>query len=382
MEQNTKNTSSYAPLIARYNKMAERISSMPAESVYQALGVMGQTFANMPQIQNRRIKGISSLPFDYTKDDIGEFLRNPYTNEKPLRRTAQTLKWTAYPFFKIAKTYQDIPTYRYYIKPLYLSAEDAESKDFLREFTLLDKVSKMLHPEIWAHKITGEAITLGKVFYTLRAKVDKIHHTVSYAFMQQLPSDFCHIVGYNNVSGYTVAFDMTYFLQPGTDITQFGDLFLPYIEDFTKIFHKKKKEKFVYASKKEDFEVFPENFRKGMNGNPKMFMQDGRWSYYVSLPIDKVWTFEIDDTTPAVASPLAGLMLTYAQQSDYEAAQLSLILNPLIKIFTGEIPYFNDDGSRTSLNGIDVSLDIKDKRFLFREKICWKIEGSKQKAFQ
>ncbi|MBQ8497534.1 MAG: hypothetical protein IJ489_08790 [Clostridia bacterium] len=361
MEKNEKKTNSYAPLIQRYNEMANRISSMPAEAVYQAFGAMGQTFANMPQIQNRRIKGISSLPFDYTKEDIGEFLRNPYVSEKPLRQTAQTLKWTAYPFFKIAKTYQDIPTYRYLTKPLYLSAEDAESKEFLREFTLLDKFSKTLRPDICAHKITGEAITLGKVFYTLRAEVDKIHGSVSYAFMQQLPSDFCHIVGYNNVSGYTVSFDMMYFLQPGTDVTQFGDLFLPYIDDFSKIFRKKKKDKFVYASKEENFDVFPENYRKGMQGNPRMFMQNGRWFYYISLPIDSVWTFEIDDTTPAVASPLAGLMLTYAQQSDYEAAQLSLILNPLIKIFTGEIPYFDDDGSRTE----DTYKLSQGGRFLF-----------------
>lgn len=59
-----------------------------------------------------------------------------------------------------------------------------------------------------------------------------------------------------------------------------------------------------------------------------------------------MWTFEIDDTSTAVASSLSGLMLTYSQQSDYEQAQLSLILNPLIKIFTGEIPYANSGGSK------------------------------------
>ena len=84
---------------------------------------------------------------------------------------------------------------------------------------------------------------------------------------------------------------------------------------------------------------------KNAYGNPKAFVQDGVCMYYVSLPIDKVWTFEIDDTTTAVAPSLSGLMLTYSQQSDYEAAQLSLLLNPLIKIFTGEIPYRDESGA-------------------------------------
>jgi hypothetical protein len=104
--------------------------------------------------------------------------------------------------------------------------------------------------------------------------------------------------------------------------------------------------KFVYASK--DGKQFYPNISKVNEegyGTTKAFIQDGKCMYYVSLPIDKVWTFEIDDTTTAVAPSLSGLMLTYSQQSDYEAAQLSLLLNPLIKIFTGEIPYRDESGA-------------------------------------
>ena len=148
---------------------------------------------------------------------------------------------------------------------------------------------------------------------------------------------------------------MMYFLQPGTDWRQYGDLFKPYLEDFNRIFEKptQKQKKYVYASydtpevmcRGRHISIYKENLRENAEGNPKMFMQNGTWCYYVTLPIDKVWTFEIDDTTPAVISPLSGLMITYSQQSDYEAAQLSLLLNPLIKIFTGEIPYFKEDGT-------------------------------------
>ena len=151
---------------------------------------------------------------------------------------------------------------------------------------------------------------------------------------------------------------MMYFLQPGTDWRQFGDLFAPFVEDFNRVFQppkEKKGDKLVYASAPrvrnaagKMIEYYSDNVNSDGAGNPRTWMQNGRWMYFVTLPIDKAWVFEIDDTTVAVASPLSGLMLTYSQQADYEAAQLSLLLNPLIKIFTGEIPYKKDEMSNAT----------------------------------
>lgn len=355
---NKEQSGAVSKVIERFNEMADSYAGvLSAQSIYNAFSRAGANLANQPQIQNQRVKAISSLPNDYTKEAIGGFLREPYFNEIPLRQTSQILKWTAYPYFKVAKTYQDIPTYHHYTKPLYMDAQKAKNTAFLREATLLDKFSKVLDPTAVAHKITGLATTLGKVVYIPRYSVDKVHNTVNYAFMQQLPSDWTYIIGFNNVSGYTVSFDMMYFLQPGTDWRQFGDLFLPFVEDFNKVFEppkERKTGKYVYASAPsvsvknrngKMIEYYPQNVDGDGVGNPRTWMQNGRWMYFVTLPIDKAWVFEIDDTTAAVASPLSGLMLTYSQQADYEAAQLSLLLNPLIKIFTGEIPYRKEEMS-------------------------------------
>lgn len=351
-EQN-KSLSSYSTLIQRFNDITSQYYSfLPEQSFMDAFMRAGYGLANQPDIQNARVKGISSLPLDYTKEQIGDFLRSPYYHERELRQTSEVLKWTAYPFFKIAKTYQDIPTYRNYFKPLYIDADIAKSKEFKREAMLLDKFSRTLGVEQTAHKIVGEAINQGKAFYVPRYEVDKIHNKVNYAFMQQLPTDWCRIIGFNNISGYTVSFDMMYFLQPGTDVKQYGDLFDPYIDDFANMFDygdKSTKEKYVYSSvpkvkykAQKELPFYVNKLNRYGRGNPQVFEQNGRWMYFVSLPIDRVWTFEIDDSTAAVASPLSGLMLTYSQQSDYEAVQLSLLTNPLIKIFTGEIEYRDD----------------------------------------
>lgn len=350
---------SYTELLERFNTLAKNYAGfLSPEALYAAFGRAGEYWQNQPTIQNARVKGISSLPVDFTKEEIGNMLRNPYGSEKPLRQTSEILRWTAYPYFKITKTYQDISTYRHYIKPLYLTKDQGKTEDFLREAQLLDKLNKELDIHKQAHKITGQALTQGKVFYTHRVKADKAHNKIDYAFIQQLPEDWCEIIGFNNVSGYTVSFNLMYFLQAGTDTKQFGDLFEPYLFDFNSIFEEEDdtiNKKYVYSSmqvscKGRTLNIHPEKLRKNAVGDPRIFRQDGRWCYYVSLPIDKVWTFEIDDTTGANIPSLSGLMLTYAQQSDYEAAQLSLLLNPLIMLLTGEMDFFDDTGSNISDN--------------------------------
>lgn len=350
-DMSSKN-SSYHTLLNRLNSIAEQYGGVSSSVLSQAFTHAGLGLLNQPEIQNRRIKGISSLPADYTKEDIGAFLRLPYASEQPLRQTAEVLKWTAYHFYKTVKTYQDLPTYRYYVKPQYLSDGQAETKEFMREAILLDKLCKEFRPNVLAHEAVGNAGFLGKVAYTYRIKVDKAHNQVDYAFWQQLPSDWIKIIGNNNVSKWTVSFDLMYFLQPGTDIRSFGNLLTPYIKDFNEMFVEPAKaqgaSKAVYASvpcKNGKINFYFNKVKNNAVGEPTVFRQDGRWFYWVSLPVDRVFVFDLDDTTANVASPFAGLFLTYSQQGDYENAQLSLLLNPLIKIFTGEIPYFTDNGS-------------------------------------
>lgn len=364
IESNKTNTGkidqafSYDKAFERLNNILSAYSSLPVDNVYSAFMRAGNYWSNLPSVQNSRVKAISPLPADFTKEELGEFLRKPAQSELPLQQVAEGLKWTAYPFYKIGKSYQDIPTYKNYVIPQYIDNETVKTENFKRELKLVDKVRKACNiPEI-GHKVTGQAMMQGKVFYIMRSNIDKSHNKVNTIFFQELPKSWSVIIGFNNISTYTLSFNLMYFLQPGTDYRQFGDLFEPYMNEFDawlstpeserKI--SKRGEKFVYAARN----------NATVEGERRTWQQNGRWFYYVSLPIDRVWTFEIDDTTPIVASPLSGLMQTFAQQADYEAAQLSLILNPLIKIFTGEMPYYqsnsarDDDGYRLSRTGREL----------------------------
>lgn len=331
----------YANLLQQMKTLANEYSGLPTSAI---LGAYSRAMANNPWIQNKRVRQINSLPADYSKDVIGDAIKDPGANGFTLRGVHHALEATAYPMLKIRKVYTDLMTYRNYNSPAYLVNEaDAKKPEFIREMALLDKFREQLQPASEAHKITGQAIQNGKVFYTIRYDVDKPHNSVRYAFLQQLPQDWIKIIGFNSISGYTVSFDLFYFLQPGTDWRQFGDLLVPYLDDFNTVIRQPSKA--VYASKKWgiDMQKFNEMSQAGpLAGDPEVYCQNGRWAYWVTLPVDKVWTFEIDDTNANAASTLTGLYLSMAAIAQYEQVQLELVQNPLIAVMTGEIPYRND----------------------------------------
>lgn len=342
----------FPEIYRRFNEIASRADGLSMGQITSAFArATGQDVnLNNPYIQNRRVKEISSLPRDYSKDDVAGFLRAPDGNEQPLREVEHGLEYTAYPLWHLRKTYQELLTYHNYVAPAFLEEADAGKDDFWREWRLLEKLREELDPKAAAHQIAGQVLQEGKVFYVPRVSVDKVHNNVNYAFLQQLPSDWTKIVGFNNQSRYTVAFNLFYFLQPGTTPGQFGDLFDPYLRDFAAVVSRggaKRGKQYVYAEFGVDFARFNARKEAGtMAGDPEAYQQNGRWFYWVTLPIDRVFTFEADDATRTAVSPFTGLFISMIQMAQYEQIQLELVQNPLIAVMTGEIPYY-DSGATT-----------------------------------
>ena len=338
-----------------FRELAQNNADLPISSVISAFGRAFDFsgFTGNPYVQNRRVKHISSLPVNYDYDKVADMITKPDENEQPLRQVSHTLESTVAPYWKIRKTYQDILSYHWYVCPYGVEdIDDAKTKDFKREMLLAEKFVEAAKIQQKAHEIVGQCVQEGKVFYNVRYQVDKTHNSVNYAFMQQMPQDWIKIVGYNNVSKYTVAFNLMYFMEPGTSPDFFDkDLFAPYWEDFVDVASmlplKNKNRKFVFAQKNGGFD-YTKRIRQLTRDNPdlEIYLSCGRWYYWVTLPVDKVWTFEIDDVNRNVVPPLTGLFLSLVNIAKYEQIQLSLVQNPLISIMTGEIPY-RDDASAT-----------------------------------
>lgn len=352
---------------AWFKSLGNKYGDLNATSVRAALERASQPFKDGfnidPNVQNRRVKQISSLPVDTQKNEIVKMLQKPDDNEIGLRQVSNILEYTAYPLYKIRQVYQDLLTYHHYVYPAFATKEDTKKPEFLREWRLVAKLEEEMQCGRNARMIVGQCVRDGKVFYVPRVKVDKSHNRIESAFMQQLPQDWTKIAGFNSLSKYTVAFDMMYFLQPGASINQFGKLFEPYLDDFLQGFDNEPKVSprgVIMASTRTPnharmLELQRRSAEGLVPGTPEIYNVNGkRWFYWVYLPADKVWTFEIDDVRPVVVSPLTGLMLSMAQIAQYEDVQLELVQNPLVSILTGQLETY-DAISPTESDPIKVS---------------------------
>ncbi len=344
---------SYPEIFRKFRELSAEYGSLPINSLINAYNAansgplgMGSMYTPNPYMQNRRIKGIATRPADYSKDDVANFVQHPDTSEKPLRAVEKGLEYTAYPMFHTRTVYQNLLTYHSYVAPSLTSKKDAEKDDFWREWKLLEKLRRMVNPRDKAHEFAGRALQEGKIFVAPRVSIDKSHNRVNYAFLQRLPSDWVKIVGYNNVSKYTVAFDLMYFCQMGTDWRQFGDLFEPYVGDWLGSLAPQptvRGKKIVYASRTGlDMSVVRQS--EAVDA----YYQNGRWYYWVMLPADRVFPMEIDDTDDNVLPPFTGLFLDMIQLSAMEQIQLELLQNPLVSILHGEMETWDEKHEDTA----------------------------------
>lgn len=321
---------------------------MNIDGLISAMGMMNGSFpVTGPYIQNRRVKQIGTSPIAHTKDQITEMLQRPQEQELPLRQTSKELDFASYTYHHMRRVYTNLLTYHNYIAPD-MTEPDAMNDSFWREYRLADKLRKTLRPQDLAREAAGKAMLEGKVFYTYRMGADKPRNRITHAFYQQLPSDWIKIVGFNNVSKYTLAFNMMYFCLPGTDVRQFpSDLFQDYWTDFMSLVTptpSTSNGKIIYAAKTGiDMEK-----AKRIQPNAEVYRENGRWFYWVTLPVDRAFTIEADDAIPEVIPPMAGLFISLLQFADLEKLQLALYQNPLLGFFHGEIPYFEGKDTNTA----------------------------------
>lgn len=344
----------YPEIFQKFRALASEYGNMPFSSLVSAYnaaaGALG--FGNMytpnPFVQNRRVKGIATRPAGYSKDEVAGFVQHPDSSEQPLRAVEKGLEYTAYPMFHTRTTYQNLLTYHSYVAPHLTDKEDAKRDDFWREWKLMEKLRCAINPKDTAHEFAGRALQEGKIFVAPRVSVDKPHNSVNHAFLQRLPSDWVKIVGYNNISKYTVAFDLMYFAQVGTSWEQFGDLFEPYIYDWLNSLTPTpalRGNKVVYASRTG---IDVTALKKNASENVNAYFQQGRWYYWVTLPVDRVFPMEIDDADDNVIPPFAGLFLDLIQLSQMEQIQLEILQNPLVSIVLGQMETWDERGNNTA----------------------------------
>lgn len=316
----------------------EEYSKLPIDRIFN---VFSSAWANNPYVQNTRVKRLRSTPMKFPREDIEKFIVDAENNELQLRQTSIGLNYASYPFYKLKTTIASILTYRWYVVPQYVDSSDVKTDEYKRERRFVDKFCKRLDPAMKGRIVTQQALDEGKVFRYMRYLTDKPHNQVNAVDLQELPSDYCKIVGRNSDSYYTVAFDFTYFWQAGTSVDQFDPIFREYLGmlmSITETIPRKKNGRVINMAKAAAISA--------KNPNISVEKINGRYYFWATLPTDACFTFGTDFSSPLQAPMLMGLFLTGADLSQYEYLQKQLLQVPLYGLLTGEIPFHDEKNSK------------------------------------
>lgn len=301
-----------------------------------------------PFLQNQRIKNLYTRAKEYSKVDISGFLSDPANHERELRALSWANSSTQQIYYNILRRSADIPNYNYFVVPPFLDQESNYKKDdFEAEDGLVQNWLETFNIPTTFKTIAMEVKREGKSTYLLRNKFVGSGKNKKTAFctLQKMPTDWIKITGKGQL-GYTVSFDMLYFLDIANSPNDFGDFMIKAWADLVE-------NGVVYQGEnnaKWDFDVNKaKNYTFAYNGQnyPSAIelIKKGRqvsYLFWLRLPYDLFYTFGSDNSHPWVAPDTMGLMLKLQELTDYGQLAGLIASTPLTAVLTGEIETIND----------------------------------------
>lgn len=296
-----------------------------------------------PFLQNQRIKNIYTNAKTYNKSNISEFLGSPGNHETELRGLGWANSSSQQIYYNILRRASEIPNYNYYTIPELFDSDAEYKKDgFVQEDGLVQDWLELFNIPNTFKTIGLEVKREGKSSYLLRNKFNGSgkNRKPSFCTLQKLPTEWTKITGKGQL-GYTVSFNMMYFLDIANSPSNFGDFFEKLWADLTYngiVGINEKTGKYKLELDKARGYVF--DYNGAAYGSSIEIERNGRVSNYlfwVNLPFDICYTFGSDNSQPWVAPDTMGLMLKLQELTDYGQLAGLIASTPLTAVLTGEI---------------------------------------------
>lgn len=296
-----------------------------------------------PFLQNQRIKDIYSRAKKFDKVSIGDFLESPGNHEHELRSLGWANASSQQIYYNILRRSCDIPNYYYFIIPDLLDKEGEYSKeDFEQEDRLVQNWFETFGVANTLKTVAMEVKREGKSTYLLRNKFTGQGKNKKTAFCtwQKMPTDWIKITG-KGLLGFTVSFDMMYFLNIANSPSDFGEFMEQAWFDMVEtgvvtksadgqkyIFNLEKAPNYTFKYKDETYTSTIEIIKRGRQEN---------YMFWLRMPYDICYTFGSDNSQPWVAPDTMGLMLKLQELTDYGQLAGLIASTPLTAVLTGEI---------------------------------------------
>lgn len=303
-------------------------------------------WSNSPFLLNQRLKNLTTHGMFMNREKIEEALTHPQDSELALRSATHSIIGLTYPLYRLQYLYEGLLTYRSYIQPVYVTKEDMSKCHFKSDWKLVDKWHKKLNPPKQFRRIVAEVLPEGKRAYYLRQSYCKQtgRENVNYVHFESLPSDFYKIIKHSTDSYEVVAFNFTYFWQPGTNLGQFPPIFQKYFEELMGIT--------IVGNngvKRIDLTRVPADAVVEYNHQTATFF------YWKELPANECFTFCFTEADDLQCSPFIPLLLQAQDLGSYSLLQQQLLSVPLYSILTGEMPYAEHNKAGSQLDDFAIS---------------------------
>lgn len=310
-----------------------------------ALNALGWAWNNNPYIQNERVKKIATPPFMKDRNSLEKSLESFANSEKELRQTSSQLSMTSYPLMKLSHLYADILSYRNYFFCRNATADECKTDDYKKERSMLRDWIDLFQPKRTFQSVVLKAQREGKVAYYMRDSKKEGKSGFNYVYLQELPSDYIKIVGWNSASKFMISFNFAYFWQPGTSPNQFPPIFAKYFNELN--------------------QIIPEEGRRRPNARisktlpegVELYWADNQWFYWHILPMDECFVFSQDESNAFQVPNAMGLFLQAQDLQDYMYLQQQLLQLPLTGVITGTLPMVKNMDNTTATDGYALSTD-------------------------
>lgn len=287
---------------------------------------------NNPILLNQNLIDLNNNPNIPTKDKLAKALSNYKYTEQELQAYSDFMSTFDMLYNRMAEYYANILSFdlemsckNAFTKDEYQSAEYKE--DLARVHNFLDNfdyksefrkiVKDLLRHEteyVWIRDSKGgfteEPLELNQLDKTKQSKYT----------LQMLPQPYCKITG-TWEHGFLYDFDMTYFLNAGTNINSYAPVFKKYFNNM--------------AESKQTY-----------NPNATLNRRNGSYSYWQQTsPTDGAWCFKFDMGNASCVPFLTPMIENCLTRQEVEKLQLDKDMISAKAILAGEIQVINDQKS-------------------------------------
>lgn len=297
-----------------------------------------------PFLQNQRIKNIYTQARNYSKTNIAEFLNDPASHETQLRGLAWANSSSQQIYYNILRRSADIPVYNSFLIPeLFDQDSGYNDEKFKAENRLIEDWLSLFNIANTFKTIALEVKREGKSSYLLRNKIigEGKNRKPVFCTLQKMPTEWTKITGKGQL-GFTVSFNMLYFLNIANNPSDYGDFMVNAWNDLvTKgvvtIDDIDKKRTFnVEKAKQYSFSYDNKEYGSSLE-IVKNRGKELTYLFWLRIPFDICYTFGSDNSHPWVAPDTMGLMLKLQELTDYGQLAGLIASTPLTAVLTGEI---------------------------------------------